>query len=441
MKKRMNFRFVGLFAAFLALGMNLAVMASQSNGIVAIDSTVYFIQAGVELWKTDGTTAGTVLIKNFGIESAFAYGTDMINVKGILYFPVLDKEEKVIRLWKSDGTEKGTTVVCHESDCRSPYGLTDVHGRLFFGTIVNKFTLWTSDGTEKGTRKIKDIPLAPVDTTEPWDFTDVNGMLYFGAGGKEDFGPYDLWKSDGTTSGTQIVRAGIHPQFLTRCNGKLFFSGSVNGENTCDLWKSDGTTEGTVKVKDICLGRGKKGGPGTGADPHFLTDVSGVLYFSADDGNGHHLWKSDGTASGTTKVGAVCTPPYIPPSMNWINVNGTLFFIGLDQLSNYMLWKSDGTAEGTVQVNKIHLPINLTNANGTLFFYSGGAIWKSDGTAEGTKKIKAFPLLPVSYSMPLTHVDGTIFFRAWDPVHEYGVWKSDGTTAGTTLIENFTIKK
>jgi len=69
----------------------------------------------------------------------------------------------------------------------------------------------------------------------------------------------------------------------------------VNGD---ELWKSDGTSGGTVMVKDIY--------PGDKYDdgfPENLTNVNGTLYFTAYDGvNGEELWKSNGTDTGTVMV-------------------------------------------------------------------------------------------------------------------------------------------
>ena len=62
------------------------------------------------------------------------------------------------------------------------------------------------------------------------------------------------------------------------------------------MWKSDGTASGTVMVKDINSGSGS-------SSPSYLTAVGNTLYFQASDGtNGAELWKSDGTASGTVMV-------------------------------------------------------------------------------------------------------------------------------------------
>ena len=64
-----------------------------------------------------------------------------------------------------------------------------------------------------------------------------------------------------------------------------------NGINGFELWKSDGTASGTMMVKDIYSGSDYN-------PPYDLTVVGNTLFFSADDGtNGRELWKSDGTAS------------------------------------------------------------------------------------------------------------------------------------------------
>ena len=108
----------------------------------------------------------------------------------------------------------------------------------------------------------------------PYYLTAVGNTLYFiandGTNGDE------LWKSDGTASGTVMVKditaevAAVLPLPHSRWQHPLF--PSHDGTNGYELWKSDGTASGTVMVKDIYSGSG-------GSNPSDLTAVGNTLYF------------------------------------------------------------------------------------------------------------------------------------------------------------------
>lgn len=132
--------------------------------------------------------------------------------------------------------------------------------------------------------------------------------------------------------------------------GKLFFKG-YDANIGSELWVSDGTPTGTKLVKDIYSGSTKnprtpRGGGGrtvNSSNPEWLTPFQGSLYFAASDGsNGRSLWKSDGTAKGTTLVAAGMSPQYLTVA------NQTLYFGALGGTNSARLWKSDGTSSGTV---------------------------------------------------------------------------------------------
>ena len=133
------------------------------------------------------------------------------------------------------------------------------------------------------------------------------------------------------------------PEYLTDVSGTLFFT-AHDGFHGRELWKSDGTTAGTVLVRDISLSPNFYG-------PTSLTDVGGTLFFSVDDGtHGEELWKSDGTKAGTVLVknirrGARGSNPY-----SLTDAGGTLFFTAEDGRHGRELWKSDGTRAGTIQL-------------------------------------------------------------------------------------------
>ena len=253
---------------------------------------------------------------------------------------------------------------------------TNVNGVVFFMADdgIHGQELWKSDGTSNGTVMVADLTPGP-DYSYLYEFTAVGNTLFFlfddGVHGVE------LWSSDGTAAGTAMVadiapgeEDSIDPYYasLTDVNGTLFFLANdvVHGQ---ELWKSDGTAAGTVMVVDLTPGEYS---PGYGKDSYLydLTAVGGTLYFVFDDGvNGSELWKSDGTALGTSMVldinldgDGVYASDY-EYSNGPINVAGTLFFIANDGVNGQELWKTDGTAAGTVMV------ADLTPGEDYSYFY------------------------------------------------------------------------
>ncbi|MGB0378589.1 MAG: ELWxxDGT repeat protein, partial [Poseidonia sp.] len=198
-------------------------------------------------------------------------------------------------LWKSDGTASGTVMV---KDIKSggngdsaPSHLTVVGNTLFFfaGDGINGGELWKSDGTASGTVMVKDINSGSTGST-PRQLTTVGSTLYFSAW--DSTNGRELWKSDGTTSGTVMVKdikigsnsgISIYAPSSASLGNTLYFQAD-DGTHGYELWKSDGTTSGTVMVKDIRIGSGS-------SDLAYLRAVGNTLYFVADDGaNGLELW-------------------------------------------------------------------------------------------------------------------------------------------------------
>lgn len=181
--------------------------------------------------------------------------------------------------------------------------------------------------------------------------------------------------------------------------------------------------------------------------PKDFINVNGTLFFLADDGvNGYELWKSDGTKSGTVLVKDIKQGQESSQIRDMVNVNGTLYFLAISTPANEPeLWKSDGTASGTVMVKdliaeNLNGPKYLTNVNGTLYFgafaYKKWFLCKSDGTTSGTVIVKT----ENADGNPdnLVNYKGTLYFTAVDSVKGFEIWKSDGTETGTYTISDFT---
>ncbi|WP_301337737.1 ELWxxDGT repeat protein, partial [Microcystis aeruginosa] len=344
--------------------------------------------------KSDGTAAGTVLVKdinpgsNYGGNYIFlpfsSFPENLTAVGNTLFFTANDNVNGR-ELWKSDGTAAGTVLV---KDIRpgsyaygsysyssSPDNLTAVGNTLFFTAFddVNGRELWKSNGTAAGTVLVRDIRAGSFGSfgSYPSNLTALGNTLFFTAFDGVNGG---LWKSDGTAAGTVLVKNISLDNLTVVGNTLTLFFTAVDSVNGLELWKSDGTAAGTVLVRDIRAGS-------SGSNLENLTAVGSTLFFTADDGvNGKELWKSDGTAAGTVLVKDIRPGSSNSNPSNLTAAGNTLFFTAFDDVNGTELWRSDGTAAGTVLVGDIRpgssgsYPQNLRVVGNTLFFTANNGV-------------------------------------------------------------------
>ncbi|HAS42143.1 MAG TPA: hypothetical protein DCS93_16825, partial [Microscillaceae bacterium] len=253
--------------------------SSNPSELTAVGNKLIFNATGSGIGKephiSDGTSAGTSLLRDIfsGSNSSGAnYFTEFtIGANTYAYF------------FANDNTNSGALYRTNVAD-----GTTEF--------VVNVNPLGSASSTP-GAGKGEFL-------------VNVGGTLYFA--GQDPIGRQELFKSDGTAGGTVLVKdinatpiGGFtipsNPQNLTNINGTLFFTADANFDGggsdvNRELWKSDGTDAGTQMVKDINVGTSNS------SNPSNLVEKDGLCYFFADDGSGTTIWRSDGTDGGTFKV-------------------------------------------------------------------------------------------------------------------------------------------
>ncbi len=407
------------------------------------------------LFKTDGTSGGTVLVKSLsesgGVYLPVAFGT------GVLFLG--SEATHGGEPWFSDGTEAGTRMIKDiagaENDSTRPAILTALNGQVLsfgwnFGGAAtgDYYGLYRSDGSVTGTLMLKSFSQVPTEFDEEQAPAIFKGALYFpGANSTAASGP-ELWRSDGTAAGTAVFAdinpglSGSYPRWLTPSGDTLFFQAS-NSANGSELWKTNGTPETTALVKDIIAGI-------NGAYPeHLVADGAGGIYFTASDATaGRELWRSDGTSANTRMLLDLLPGNSGSDPKNLTLVGSNLFFTARDAASGRELWVTNGTPEGTRRVRDITLGTSDTSfaSNGAfavvgsrVFFVAasdlfGSELWASDGSESGTAIVKdIYPGAASSDIQELTAMSGALYFAALDSSGRT-LWRSNGTTAGTARV-------
>ncbi|NBT12189.1 MAG: hypothetical protein EBS56_01090, partial [Planctomycetia bacterium] len=452
-------------------------------------STLYFAAEdgvhGSELWKTDGTSAGTSLVRdiNSGAKSAFPLNFFQGSSATYLSAAVLggellfaaDDGQHGVELWKSDGTTAGTMLL-EDINTKTADGLDGfssgsgaaLSAALFDGAVyfpaddgIHGTELWKRVG-DAAPQLVKDLnpDTATFNGGQP-EFVTAGNLLFFIWPRQEPdsfgFGSItvtDLWRTDGTEAGTILLRQNITggSPGLAALGEKVVFSATDTDGR--ELWISDGTVAGTTPLKDIATG-------GDGSPQDFFSFGSLVL-FTADDGTtGRELWKTDGTATGTLLVADIDPSTSSDPasgirySPGFTLFDGHVYFVADDGTSGQELWRTDGTtASLVIDINTLPTPDpldpNLTSP-GSSFPYAltpfgsvllfgaddgvnGGSLWETDGTAVGTTIVANISPIPSNVRpFRFTVAGGKAFFGATDGTRDR-LWQTDGTTAGTSPI-------
>lgn len=425
--------------------------SSEPSNLTVAHDTLFFtvapMNSGVtKLWKTDGTTAGTVLLKDFGPGDSNNYIEEIVPSDLGVYFTYKPSLQGHFELWYSDGTAGGTYLVADQSFGFDAINYAvDSGGILFFSgeTDASGEELWRSDGTPEGTYLVKDIRPG-TGGSSPLGLTAFQGGVIFSAYRDNDTSGVELWRSDGTAAGTiQVIdlqpgSAGSYPNSFFVAGDRVVFSATTDtvGE---ELWLTDGTGAGTILIADL------NPGPDSSSPRGFTPVGTSTLYFVArGHGVGNELWFLD--ANGPRFVKDIYPGDNSSSLDELVGIGNLLYFVADDGVHGREVWRSDGTDGGTWMVEDIgkeiySAPRYLTNISGALFFEQYDSYFQKtvlrfyDGFSPKTNMV-VFSWAPNAGAHPYSYTDvkGVAFFSADDFTHGNELWKSDGS--GAVLVKD-----
>ena len=271
---------------------------------------------GAEYWVTDGTEAGTHLLKDINPGRPDGVSRESALLGSRLIFQGTEPGTGS-ELWITDATETGTLLlkdINPGATGSEPSGFAVLGDKVIFGATENTHgaEVWITDGTPEGTKLLADI-IPGVAGSDARHFKAGVNFVFFSAYDVEN--GWTLWRTNGTTEGTQKIidvipgnDKSIYPNNLSSVSDKFYF-GANDGVHGKELWVTDGTVTGTYLI-DVVPGA-------SGSNPSLVTDIKGVAYFKADAS----LWRTNGTTAGTFKVSGL--EPF-----KFVELNNWVYFTG-----------------------------------------------------------------------------------------------------------------
>lgn len=366
---------------------------------------------GRELWRTDGTTAGTQRISDFAQDPDAWFLTNSTCANKRLNF------NTKAGAWQADGDVltklSDNKIVAVARGERIYVDVQDENSSVFLNqTLLKKFTpnsgfdnAFIYDSKADGDKLYLAVAHTNSTTvsTEAWVWADNNFTL--------------LHTSD------------EYFNTFIAVNDILYFDGK-DVDHGKEMWTSDGTVEGTMMLDD-----GKPGADGS--DPLFVKAVDNkVIYVSEVKQRG--TWATSGTPASTSLI----FPGYVPQFVT--KYHDKIYFSGGDVLANIGLSRTDldftNVEELTPQipsgytgsftiVNDKLLHMRNSNDYGMELFQV-----HDDGSVTLLKDI--FPGIESSEAGSFADLGTRSVFVANDGTHHFEWWSTDGTEANTFMLED-----
>ena len=408
---------------------------AEFNGAVYFTATTVPNSQRLTLFRTDGSAGSSTVIADIGLNDYSYAQPGIVVFNSAMYFRGANGSDS--ELWRSDGTPAGTGLFLDLSPGGGSYpaAFQIFNGRLYFEarTPAEGIEMHSTDGTVAGTRLLKEIAPGTRGIDDSYTVAPAifNGRMYFRA--DDQLRGTELWSTDGTSDGTTMLKDintstnNFDTSTMTPGPGGYFYFNGNDGVHGRALWRTDGTAAGTSIFSDLVLD----------APPLY---VNGLLMFVASD----ELWRSDGTTAGTFPLTAAARSNITVFERTMVQVDNRVFFMGFPaEGQDAGLWVSDGTIAGTRLVKPEGPNFRAgefagIGYNGKLIFSAhnltgetGASLLVSDGTTAGTTELKSGFWEALSNAALF---NDKVYFTAQTGAG-VELWSTDGTPAGTVGLD------
>lgn len=360
------------------------LQSSNLTNFVRFKGSTFFIAEdgpnGINPWITDGTTSGTFKLKNI---STFSEHLEIGDYKVIIATEQAIFFEANKQLWKTDGTEAGTNLVTSQTTSISGMQARGNDLFIFDGSSPARLHIYRNNNLEL-------LKTWDDRSSDPMNYQIYNGgmtvlgdTVYFVLF-RQAAATNELWKSDGTIPGTVLVASlpeelfGISVGPLVSANNLVFLRSAGH------IYQSTGALGNLEEIEGTYY-----------MDPYrgaFVSTGSAVFFVSGrinmDDQA--DLYMTTGKSGGIQKVAE-----YVYP--NLVTIHGRLYFYSDNSLSRGLLGISDGTQEGTglfhpISGNYRAVFSDVVEVGNRVYFIGrnmeGTAeLWVSDGYRSGCRSL------------------------------------------------------
>lgn len=397
-------------------------------------------QQGNELWVTDGTKSGTRMVADVhpGTRSGFydsRYGNvdpQFTTAGGLTFFVASTKYGPEV--WRTDGTAAGTFRLSR-SDWGIPQDLTAVGGILYFALAGE---LWSSDGTKDGTAPV--LVESPVPYPFPYALEEVEGRLVFLSSETAGSDRVDVWtaEEDGLPSVSRTADASegedlrLTSDLVDLGDGSFAYIAWTGFPEVGSVFVSDGTDGGTVDF-----------GPESSAVSSAVAfDGELIMTRYADGADETRLWRTDRATSSLVEV-----QPELQVGLDTISgldvADGRLWVTRYDRgTRTESVWTTTDAGVDPVKAadldsttRRIRTPVAAAEGD-TLRLLQNGKLWSVDA-GDGTATVLEEAVTTSGFRGygDAASVGGRTVFTIQDAPG--AVWLTDGTAAGTDQVLPF----